>query len=721
MESSGVVVGGGANGQSSVSSAYGSPVSARMGGRKRDSLTAGLDESPESYDGRDIEEIHEAKRRLPGVKRACNECRQQKLRCDVVQDPFTDCSRCRRLKLECKIETNFKRVGKRSKNAEMEREIQELRARLQDLRTQLASQQAGSPVTPITPAISNGIPDMQTQLHHPMSQHYMGSHEAVAGLLDLKSGFNGPTSGPTDIMRTPNGGMIQLKRLDNNVALPDDRVNDLFHQFFTFYHPYLPFLDPNKTADEYFNTSTLLFWCIISVGARRYTNDPSLLDNLSRPVTRLVWLTLSEVPQSYHIVKALCLLCTWPFPVSSTSADPTFMLNGLMMHLAMQIGLHRPTHAQDFSKVRVELREEEVRDRVRTWAVCNIVAQRVATGYGQPPCTLIDQTLAECPDDPNFRLPEELDTMLRIEDFVNYVTQSFYCNRHGPEGLGLLRNEAMGSMISILSVNSNPLEKELGVKDLGINHLYYQASQLHLRLGVLFDSFESTTYMQDLLALYSAATSFLDTAFQIDTTTETPLAYTTNYILQMFLAAGFALHKLLNSAFATHVDAMQGRNLFSRTIAAIRSISVMNNDLPQRLAEVLAQLWSGAGSGVRNQFTIDSAMDNSLRLKVRCRMSMSLLYDSVWRWREDFQAKGANLESSLKNPTNPDSTVVSTADTSITDPALAMVSINGPAVPVNSFTDNYEVFDPLNWMLDGFLDFPYSYQAMQGLDTSGIH
>ncbi|KAN0114677.1 hypothetical protein V8E51_004221 [Hyaloscypha variabilis] len=27
-----------------------------------------------------------------------------------------------------------------------------------------------------------------------------------------------------------------------------------------------------------------------------------------------------------------------------------------------------------------------------------------------------------------------------------------------------------------------------------------------------------------------------------------------------------------------------------------------------------------------------------------------------------------------------------------------------------------EVFDPLNWMLDGLVDFPYSYAAIQGLD-----
>ena len=48
----------------------------------------------------------------------------------------------------------------------------------------------------------------------------------------------------------------------------------------------------------------------------------------------------------------------------------------MMMQVAMQLGLHRPSYAQDFSKFRVELIEEELKDKVRTWAICNIVAQR---------------------------------------------------------------------------------------------------------------------------------------------------------------------------------------------------------------------------------------------------------------------------------------------------------------------------------------------------------
>ncbi len=142
------------------------------------------------------------------------------------------------------------------------------------------------------------------------------------------------------------------------------------------YYPFLPLLDPAKSPEDYFEASPLLFWTIIAVAARRYGTDPALLTSISGPINRLLWATLADVPQSYIVVQAMCLFCTWPLPFSTTSSDPTFMLSGLMMQIALQIGLHRPSHAQDFTKFKVELREEELKDRVKTWAACNAIAQR---------------------------------------------------------------------------------------------------------------------------------------------------------------------------------------------------------------------------------------------------------------------------------------------------------------------------------------------------------
>ena len=212
----------------------------------------------------------------------------------------------------------------------------------------------------------------------------------------------------------------------------------------------------------------------------------------------------------------------------------------------------------------------------------------------------------------------------------------------------------------------------------------------------------------------------------------------------MIIASGFTLLKLLNSFFASFIDLDYGRRLFTETIRAIRAISVTKNDLPSRLAEVLTQLWKGSGAGSKSPQLASNVMENSLQLKVKCRMSMSLVFDSVWRWREEFQAQGrGNLEgiiplpihpkffgacaksylpdsAALKNPTNPDSNVESSA-TSVADHSHA-TSV-GPG-EINTITpDGFgagesfnEVWDPLNWMFDGFVEFPHSLTAVPGIE-----
>ena len=75
MDGSSIMAAGGAASMSPTS-----PVSSRQGGipkRKRSAGIAGLESSPGSF----IDDDHgdNDKKRQPGVKRACNECRQQKV------------------------------------------------------------------------------------------------------------------------------------------------------------------------------------------------------------------------------------------------------------------------------------------------------------------------------------------------------------------------------------------------------------------------------------------------------------------------------------------------------------------------------------------------------------------------------------------------------------------------------------------------------------------
>ncbi|KAH6657866.1 hypothetical protein BKA67DRAFT_513481 [Truncatella angustata] len=709
-------------GAASASLSPTSPVSVRHGPSiKRKRSLGGLDSSPGSDvgDNEDQSLLEREKKRQPGVKRACNECRQQKLRCDVVQDPFASCSRCNRLKLECKIESNFKRIGKRSKHAEMEKEIDRLRRNINMARQQGFAveddddqQQHSQLQSPIA----------NSAYSHTRNPSLMGSDEAVNSLLTLKRGGSYSVA--------PTHYAYELE----TVRLTDQDVSGLFQEFFAHYHPFLPFLHPEQPPDLYFQQHALLFWTIIAIASRRYRAKPILHELAGGPFHRLLWGTVGDVPNSYFVVKALCLICTWPLPTSTTTADPTHILCGVMMKAATGIGLHRPSHTQDFSRVSVELNKEQLHDRVTTWAVCNIVAQHVGTGYGQPASSLYDWTLAIRPGEEGpFTLSTELAARLRIERFCDKVSKEMYSNASDPRGVAGDEHRAM--LMRVYRRDYQELQASIMSQHLSpIVEAHLKAAAVHLRLAGFFDSSKTPGYMDDLMGLWRAITSFLDLLFLPEN--EFVLLYSTNYVQQMLVAAGFALLKLMRSFFVkTTSDFGRGRELFHKTILGIRKTSIQNNDLQWRLAELMVQMWNGAKidqTKTSYHETDPLELDDSLQLKVRCRHSMSLVYDSIWRWREDYQAQGrgtldsnessassTHLDSTLMAPQNNMPNLMA-ANGALTPNANSGVSAGPSSLMAGmgpySGDPNYDFFDPQHWMLDGLLDFNYNYpQPLEGM------
>ena len=84
---------------------------------------------------------------------------------------------------------------------------------------------------------------------------------------------------------------------------------------------------------------------------------------------------------------------------------------------------------------------QRCRTTVRLTAVYYLHVQklnikRVATGYGQPPSTFYDWTLAPSgAHEPSFKLTDDVYGRLLIETFSNKVTKALYSNRLDPVGL----------------------------------------------------------------------------------------------------------------------------------------------------------------------------------------------------------------------------------------------------------------------------------------------
>ena len=537
------------------------------------------------------------------------------------------------------------------------------------------------------------------------------SHEAVASsLLNLKHGIDPQLQQPDPFPADSVAAAL------DDVSLKPSEIQELYEEYFQRYHSFLPLLEETNWK-YYYELSRLLFWTVIIIATRR--RQGSLFERLINPYTGLLWSTISKVSQNYHDAKALCLLCTWPLPVNSTSKDPTYMLSGIMMKLAMQTGLHRPTAPKDFSKIPVHVRQEDIRDRLRTWIACNVVSQQVSTAYGVPPETLYDSTL----DLQSLR--KELDTggafsellkRLEIERVSNKVTKLLYSK--GSNITSMASTDDWAAKVDVLLEDVNPLVRKyyrngekIPINSIGrsltipvdLDKLHVLAVYLHVRLSHFFNAADSPDRGENLLDLYRAAESFLKHANDFHTTHDGALKYATNYLFWIMLAGGFTLFKLLSYVDGNWIRQSDGNTLFVETVYTIREMSVAHNDLRQRLAEVLTQLWRAYGPGTRsseegmnrtsivdtlspgtgNQYnttstsenvafqpnrngrnttnpTPSSGIDSSLQLKVRSRMSMSIVYDSVWRWREDLHGKIS--DSQLKNPTSPE-TAASTTTT----------------------------------------------------------
>ncbi|EXM13971.1 hypothetical protein FOTG_17603 [Fusarium oxysporum f. sp. vasinfectum 25433] len=383
-------------------------------------------------------------------------------------------------------------------------------------------------------------------------------------------------------------------------------------------HPYLPLIDEKKSPHEYYERSDLLFWVIMAVAARRHKSQPTLLPRLARNVTDLLWKTLRSMSHSISTIRALCLLCTWPFPTSSSTSDPTFMLVGIMLQMSTQMGLHCAFDAQDFAKVPLKLDTSEYSEWVQTWEACNIVAISVSIGCGLP---LFSQVY-ESPSASQFESSSSESPFylrLQIERFRLRVSLSLARPMPtGGEG-ALTRDRSM--MYHLLNLDLDELEKECS-GSCDTEAWYLLAARLHLQAFYLFDHSAMEGYKDRIVGLFSTAYNLVDLGQRLNARLQGFFNHCPFFCYQTYVNAAFVLLKILtNGFFNPIVDAKAGKQLLESSITGLRQISVANNDLPARLGDVIGFFCALPDPAVVGGVTL---IDLQLK-QVRNRLSMSVV------------------------------------------------------------------------------------------------
>lgn len=98
----------------------------------------------------------------------------------------------------------------------------------------------------------------------------------------------------------------------------------------------------------------------------------------------------------------------------------------------------------------------------------------------------------------------------------------------------------------------------------------------------------------------------------------------------MVLAA-LSILKIHRSELSAHLNLEQGEQAYFAAIVSHRERSLHNDDLYSRGATIMSQLWNSD-----KIFKTANGATDTLGSRVRTRLSMSIVFDCFWWWRQEF-------------------------------------------------------------------------------------
>ena len=144
--------------------------------------------------------------------------------------------------------------------------------------------------------------------------------------------------------------------------------------FMRNYAPQVFIFQSSLTPNDCHSQSPLLFWTIVAIGSRKYPDDPTVLSLLAPRLLKLV--REAVFSRDLPTIQAFLLLCVWPIPVDTLDNDISPVLIGVILQLALNVGLHLHGDGQDFSRITLNPDSHEEIFRSKLWMSCVITVQR---------------------------------------------------------------------------------------------------------------------------------------------------------------------------------------------------------------------------------------------------------------------------------------------------------------------------------------------------------
>ena len=145
---------------------------------------------------------------------------------------------------------------------------------------------------------------------------------------------------------------------------------------------------------------------------------------------------------------------------------------------------------------------------------------------------------------------------------------------------------------------------------------------------------------EGLSRFFSLCVATINTASSMTQTVNLP-SVAQSFVDRTICLAGFTILRLVRSPLAAHLDLAVGEQAFFQAVQFLKNISLQPGDIGMRTAMIMHDLWNSNKVFRRKDGRIES-----LGLRLRTRLSMSVSYDMFWYWREEF--------GNMQNPYNGD-------------------------------------------------------------------
>ncbi|KAK9492577.1 hypothetical protein V1508DRAFT_418361 [Lipomyces doorenjongii] len=284
--------------------------------------------------------------------KACNRCRQYKVRCDsAITFPDT-CSRCKKKGLDCNVDSAFKPTPTRNL-------LEEVTSQLTSIQQTL--QQRDSSVYVFQEHVCGGI-----SLAARPNVDSMNNNSRELGFIAKQL--------------TADGNSVLERQELGGVVLESSTISDLVAHFRANHWKYFPILDEDFSATTLLQASPLLFWTVVSISSRYHVSHSHLYNKMAESYTKLLAEALVTSLRSVHAIQAVLYHCLWPLPVKTQDSDPSWTQCSLAVSAALQLGLHKPgfekEYMREYSSNARAISPEEKNIRSKTWMGCVYVSTR---------------------------------------------------------------------------------------------------------------------------------------------------------------------------------------------------------------------------------------------------------------------------------------------------------------------------------------------------------